>query len=270
MSDSPLWLPLATVTLFGLTSGMVAVYIVLRRMSFVGDGLAHASLAGVAIAWLAGWPLTVGAALWALATALTIRLMRKLRIATDAAIGVTFTFSFALGIVLMGEGEEAVHRAFEAVFGNLLGVGWPEFYLTLATFIVVAVVVLVLRPVLDFVSFDPEGAAAFGIPVLLVDLILMVLITLVVVAGLRSVGVLMVAAMVVTPAVTALQVARSLRSALIISGLVGAVAGLAGSWLSLISGISTGATVVLMVTLIFILVWLGKLSGVLGRHPGQT
>lgn len=259
MNLTQLWIPLATVSLFGFTSGLIAVYIVLRRMSFVGDGLAHASLAGVAIAWLAGWHLTVGAAGWALVTALAIRLMRKLNIATDAAIGVTFTFSFALGIVLMGEGEEAVHQVFEAVFGNLLAVGQEELYLTLATFLVVGLVLLLLRPVLDFVSFDPEGAAAFGIPVLVVDLVLMVLITLVVVAGLKSVGVLMVAAMVVTPAVTALQVSRSLPASLLISGLVGAVAGLAGTWISLVSGISTGATVVLVVTLIFLIVWLGKL-----------
>jgi manganese/iron transport system permease protein len=235
----------------GLCSTL-GTFVILRKLSFIGDGVAHASFAGIVIAYLRGINFELGAAVVAVLTALGIGYInRRGGISLDTAIGVLFTGVFALGIFLISQAHSSTVDLQDFLFGDILGVS-P---LDLAIDVVVAALVLLtvalaFRPLL-FASFDPVVAQAAGIPVVVLDYVLLVLLALTIVVSLESIGIVLVAALLVTPAAAAAQVTRRFVPMLVTSIVIGVGSCVAGLLLSYYAGSASGATIVLVATFAF-------------------
>ena len=243
-------------TLAGALCGLVGVYIVLRGMSYLGHGLALAVFGGFAVSTLAGVSIFLGAGFWALASALAVNAVaRRHRIGADAAIGVVTTASFALGVALFSRFGAQGGPSFEAaLFGSILGVS-PQQILALAVVSVgtVAVVVLRYRQLL-FATFDPEVADVSGVRVGRTDALLMVVLSLSVLATLTVIGVTLVAATLVVPAVVARLLTDSFGRMLLLSCGIGAAGGFVGMNLSYHLDVPSGTMIVLTDAIVFCVV----------------
>ncbi|MGB8266499.1 MAG: metal ABC transporter permease [Candidatus Velthaea sp.] len=236
----------------GLLCSTMGTYVVLRKLSFIGDGIAHASFAGIVIAYLRNVNYAVGAALVAVVTALGIGFVhRRAKVSLDTSIGVLFTGAFALGVFLMSRSTRTTIDLQSFLFGDILGVSRTDLAIIIALSIVVAFVVAALWRPLLFTSFDPTGAEAAGIRAPQVDDILLVMLALTIVVSLQSVGIVLVAALLVTPAAAAAQLTRRFVPMMLLSAAFGVVSSVGGLYLSYSLRASSGATIVLLATLLF-------------------
>jgi ABC-type Mn2+/Zn2+ transport system permease subunit len=246
---------LAATLMVAVACAVVGVFVVTRGLAFVGDALAHASFAGVALALLVRRNFYLGAALAALLTSLAIGLVsRRGRISADLASGVLFAGAFALGIVLISPARNYTVDLFAIVFGNVLGIG-PEDLLIIGglSLLVVVTVALLYRPLL-FAAFDPVMAEAEGVPVRLLHYVLVGLIGVTVVAAVKALGIVLVVAMLVTPAATALMLARGFNAALLLAVGLALFAALIGLYVSFYANVASGASTVLVSTVLFVAV----------------
>ena len=241
-----------TALLVGVLCSAMGTYVVLRKLSFIGDGIAHASFAGIVIAYLRGLDYYVGAGVVAVITALGIGYVhRKGQVALDTAIGVLFTGAFAFGIFLMSRQRSYSVDLQSFLFGDILSVGRNDVIMIVALAFVVAVVTaLMYRPLL-YTSFDPVVAQASGINAPLVENVLLVLLALTIVISLQAVGIVLVAALLVTPAAAAYQLTSRFNGMMVVSALLGAFCAVGGLYLSYYLRSSSGATIVLLATLVF-------------------
>jgi ABC-type Mn2+/Zn2+ transport system permease subunit len=246
---------LAAAAIAGALCGLLGVYVTLRGMSYIGHGLSHAIFGGYAAAPLLGVPIVLGAGLWGLASALAINAVaRSRRIGADAAIGVVTTASFALGVALLTRfGNKG--PAFDALlFGSINGVAVPDLLLLGgALAFAVAVFTVLYRPFL-FSTFDPDVADASGVPVQRMDALLMLVLSVSILAALKIIGVTLVAATLVIPAVVARMACDSFSRMLWISTGIGAAAGAVGMYLSFQLEIPSGTTIVLVHAAVFLAV----------------
>ena len=257
---------LVVATVAGALCGLIGVYVVLRSMSYIGHGLSHAIFGGFAVSALAGVNLFLGAGLWGLASALAVSSVTRRRpIGSDAAIGVITTASFAFGLaVLQFSGRSSDVDADAALFGNVLGVTRGDVWVVCGvTLFAVVVIVLRYRSLL-FVTFDPEVAAASGVPVARIDALLMFVLAASILATMNVMGVTLIAAALVVPAVVARMVTSSFSTMLWLSALIGAVCGFVGMNLSYHLDVASGPTIVLVGGLAFVIA-LG-VTGVQGRR----
>jgi manganese/iron transport system permease protein len=236
----------------GVLCSAVGTYVVLRKLAFIGDGIAHASFAGIVIAFLRGADYYAGAAVVAVATALGIGYVnRRGNVSLDTAIGVLFSGAFALGIFLMSRLPNYSVDLQSFLFGNILGVSLKDLYLTLGlSLIVFALLAALYRPLL-YSSFDPVVAEASGIKVARLEYLLLVMIALTVIVSLETVGIVLVAALLVTPAASAYQLTRRFGVMMSLSVAIGAASAIAGLYLSYYLHAASGATIVLLATAIF-------------------
>ena len=154
---------IAALIVGGLCSTL-GTYVVLRKLSFIGDGLAHASFAGIVIAYLRGGSFWIGAAIATIVTALGIGFVhRRANVSLDTAIGVLFTAAFALGVFLMSRSSRATLDLQSFLFGSILGVSRDDLFVVLGLGLVVALVIGALWRPLLYTSFDPIVAQAAGI-----------------------------------------------------------------------------------------------------------
>jgi ABC-type Mn2+/Zn2+ transport system permease subunit len=243
----------------GTLCSTIGVYVVLRKLSFIGDGIAHASFAGIVIAYLRGLDYYVGAALVAVATAVGIGYVnRRGKVSLDTAIGVLFTGAFALGVFLMSRLPTYNIDLQGFLFGNILAVSRGDIVTILVLSAVVAVALILLYRPLLYTSFDPVVAEASGIRAGFVSYMLLVLLALTIVVSLEAVGIVLVAALLVTPAATAYQLTRSFTRMLVLSAAIGAFCAVAGLYASYYLHAASGATIVLLVTLAFFTAMLSK------------
>ena len=250
---------LVVATLAGALCGFVAVFITLKGMSYIGHGLSHAIFGGFAASAVAGFNVLLGAGIWGLASALAINwVSRRRSIGADAAIGVVTTASFALGVALLKKfGAQGGLSFDQALFGSILGVRSSDIWLlVLASAVTGAVVFLNYRALL-FATFDPEVADVSGVSVRRMDALLMLALSLSILATLTVIGVTLVAATLVIPAVSARLLTDSFGRLLAISTGLGAVAGFVGMNLSYHLDVPSGTTIVLTAAAIF----LGVLAG---------
>ncbi|HEX2180383.1 MAG TPA: metal ABC transporter permease [Actinomycetota bacterium] len=247
---------LAVATVAGALCGMIGVFVVLRGMSYIGHGLSHAIFGGFAASALIGVNVFVGAGIWGLASALMInRVTRRRSIGSDAAIGVITTASFALGLALIqifgspGRNPDAV------LFGNVLGVSPADVWLvTGVTVFAAAVIFFQYRPML-FSTFDPEVAAASGVRTGRIDALLMLVLALSILATMNVMGVTLIAAGVVIPAVVARLITSSFARMLPLATAIGGVCGFAGMIASYHLNVASGPTIVLTGALLFTVVY---------------
>ncbi|MDQ6767986.1 MAG: metal ABC transporter permease [Candidatus Eremiobacteraeota bacterium] len=243
---------LIAATLIGLTCSVVGVYVVLRNMSFIGDGLAHASFAGIVIAYLLKFDLYIGGLIFTILTALGIgAVSKKSEISLDTTIGVFFTAAFALGIALMSRVRTYVVDLQDFLFGNILAIDRKDIIIIAALATMVLLVVIVLYKELLFASFDPVSAGASGLPVDALSYTLLVMLAVTIIVSLQAAGIILVAALLVTPAATAYQLTNRFGSMMVISALVGVGAGIFGLYLSYYLNVASGATIVLVATACF-------------------
>ncbi len=245
---------LAAAVMAGALCALIGVWITLRGMSYIGHGLSHAIFGGYAAAPLLGINVVLGAGAWGLASALAISsVTRRRRIGADAAIGVVTTASFALGVALATKLSNK-GPGLDSLFGSILGVQAADLLL-LGFALVFAVVVFTVfyRPLL-FSTFDPEVADVSGVPVARMDALLMLVLSLSILATLTIIGVTLVAATLVIPAVVARMLTNSFSRMLWLSTAIGAVCGAAGMYLSYHLQIPSGTTIVLTNAAVFVVV----------------
>lgn len=243
----------------GSLCSTIGIYVVLRKLSFIGDGIAHASFAGIVVAYLRGVDFYLGAAVVAVLTGLGIGYVnRRARVSLDTAIGVLFTGTFAFGVFLMSRLPTYSVDLQGFLFGNILAVSRADIVLIVVLAALVFVVLAVLYRPLLYISFDPVVAEASGIPVAFVHYVLLVLLALTIVVSLEAVGIVLVAALLVTPAATAYQLTRRFRRMLALSVAIGAVCSVTGLYLSYYLHAASGATIVLLVTFVFFVAMLTR------------
>jgi len=246
----------------GVACGVLGVFVVFRRMAFVGEAMSHTTLPGLVIAQAKGFNLIAGALASNLVTALGIavlssRTSRRRGIRDDAVIGVVFTGMFALGVVLtarIGSWRDLSHL----LLGNLLSVAQGDLLFMVCAAVLVLAVVVALFKEMELASYDPTYADLIGIRSQRLHALLLVLIALAVVSGVQVVGVVLTSALLVTPAATAALVTRRMIPMLWISVVTAAIAVVGGLLLSYHASLPSGATIVLMAALLFIAVWVWR------------
>jgi ABC-type Mn2+/Zn2+ transport system permease subunit len=247
---------LLVATLVGALCGMMGVYIVLRRMSYIGHGLSHSVLGGAVVSYVAGWNFYLGAGLWGFVSALLINATaRRRNIGADAAIGIVTTASFALGVALISKTRRFTRNFEASLFGNILGVTREDIYVIAAVTAVVAIAIFLAYKQLLFATFDPELAAVYGVPTHWVDAGFALALAATIVASLNIVGATLIAAAIVIPPTTARLVTKSFGRLLILSTLIGAACGFFGMFLSYQEDIASGAAIVLLSAAIFAAVY---------------
>jgi ABC-type Mn2+/Zn2+ transport system permease subunit len=243
--------------LIGAMCGALSVFIVLRRMSYIGHGLAHAVLGGVAVGVVLGQDMYVGAIVATLLAALLIdRISRRRGLHADASIGIVTTAIFAIGVATLSLAPARVN--IEAVlFGNILGVGTVDLLVAGGVGVAFLLVLLVAYKSLVFTTFDPEVAAVHGVRVGLSEVAFNLLTAAVVVASVRVLGVLLIAAAVVVPGAFARLVSRSLGAMLVIATAVGVLSSVVGLYASYHADVPSGPAIVLTATLFFLVAFVG-------------
>jgi manganese/iron transport system permease protein len=243
--------------LVGILCAIVGCYVVLRSMAFLGDALAHAVLPGVAIAYLMGANLLMGALAAAVVVALLISLFsRQGMIKEDTAIGIVFAAALALGVALISSVRTYAVDLTHIMFGNVLGVSPTDVWLIAGIGAAVLLTILAFYRQFLVIAFDPVLAATQRLPVERLRMLLLLLIALTIVVSLQTVGVGLVAAMLVTPGATAYLLTRRLPAMMMVAALIGAVASISGLYLSYYVNIASGAAVVLVATALFTAVFL--------------
>ena len=243
--------------LVGILCAIVGCYVVLRSMAFLGDALSHAVLPGVAIAYLMGANLLMGALAAAVVVALLISLFsRQGMIKEDTAIGIVFAAALALGVALISSVRTYAVDLTHIMFGNVLGVSPTDVWLIAGIGAAVLLTILAFYRQFLVIAFDPVLAATQRLPVERLRMLLLLLIALTIVVSLQTVGVGLVAAMLVTPGATAYLLTRRLPAMMMVAALIGAVASISGLYLSYYINISSGAAVVLVATALFTAVFL--------------
>jgi manganese/iron transport system permease protein len=252
----------------GVLCSVIGCYVVLRSMAFMGDALSHAILPGVAIAYLLGGNLTVGALIAAILVALGIGMFtRQGTIKEDTAIGILFAAALSLGIALISSIRTYAVDLSHILFGNILGVSPTDLWLTVVITFVVLGTILVLYKEFMVISFDPILAATLRLPAEALRNLMLVLLALTIVVSMQTVGVGLVAAMLITPAATAFLLTRRLPMMMLLAAIDGAFSSVLGLYVSYYANIASGAAIVLVATGFFILAFLfSPLKGVLWQH----
>ena len=244
---------LLAVLIVGLVSAVVGAFVVVRGMAFIGDALAHASFAGVAAAVALGFSIYLGAIVAAIATALGIAFIsQRSRLRFDTTIGVLFVGAFALGIVIISRQENYTADLFSFVFGNVLGVSWGDLQLMAIVGAIVIALVAAFYKELLFTAYDPIVAAATGVPTRLMEYGLLALIALSTVVALQAVGIVLVIAMLVTPAATASLLVRRLHYVMFLGVAVATASAVIGLYVSFYAEVASGASIVLVATGFFV------------------
>lgn len=255
----------------GLVCAVVGTYMVLRGYAFMGDALSHAAFPGVVVAYLLQGPFYIGAAVASVATALAIGwVTRHGRLRGDTVIGVLFAGMFAMGVFLFSLIPNYVGDLFGFLFGEVLGIGIGDLLALVGLAVAVLAVIAILWKELLYSTFDPLGAAASGLPVARLDYLFLALIAVTIVISLQAVGIILVVAMLVTPAATAQLLTRSFGRLLSIAALIGVLAPIAGLYLSFWANSASGATIVLVETALFLIALIAGPHGALRRRAAAT
>jgi manganese/iron transport system permease protein/iron/zinc/copper transport system permease protein len=246
-----LWVALLT----GSLCGLLGVYIVLRQMSYIGHGLAHAVFGGAIASSLLNFNFYIGAGIWGmLAVILIDKLAAKREINADAAIGIITTASFAVGVALMSRMRRFMQDFEATLFGNVLGVSASDLIVISMVSLVAGAVLIGLYKPLLFSTFDEQVAQVSGVPTRLIRLVFAAILALSILASMQVLGVTLVAAAVVIPASTARMLTNNFARMLGLSTALGGATAVLGMYLSYYLDIASGASIVLLAALVFVAV----------------
>jgi manganese/iron transport system permease protein/iron/zinc/copper transport system permease protein len=249
---------LVVATVIGGLCGLVGTFVVLRRMSYIGHGLSHSVFGGAVVSYLLGWNFYLGAGAWGVLSAVLISwTARRRQIGADAAIGIVTTAAFAIGVAIISKARRFTRNFDAALFGNVLGVQPEDVYVVIGVTLLVALMIFFAYRQLMFMTFDPEVAPLYGVPDRGVDALLSLILAATVIASIQILGVTMIAAIIVVPAVTARLLTDSFARMLMLATVIGVLCGLVGLLLSYYLDVASGATVVLTAATIFLLALVG-------------
>lgn len=242
--------------LAALTCAVVGSFVVLRGMSFIGDAVSHAVFPGLTIAFALQFSLLLGGAIAGLVVAVLIAIFsQRKHVREDSVIGVFFAASFAIGMVIISRTEGYTASLTSFLFGSLTGVSTAQVITAFIVAVSVVALMLILHPLLTAVAIDKETARAMGLPVFVLDLVLYVAITAAIVISVSTVGNILVLALVITPAATARLLVKTLLPMMGVAALIGSLGSFLGIYLAWAIDLPAGATIVLVLTAIFLLVW---------------
>lgn len=252
--------------LVGILCPIVGSYLIIQRLALLGDVIAHCVLPGLSIAAFTGIDLMIGAFSSGVAGALFISWIRsQSRIKADSAMALTFSTFFALGITLLSTLKNKLDLD-SLLFGDILATSPSDILRTLIiTVLVVAIVKLTYKELLLY-TFDPTGAQAMGLPIHALYIGLMVVTTLTIIASMQVVGVVLVIALLVGPALSAYLLVNELHQMMILGAVLGAVASTMGVYFSYYTDLPSGPLIVLISSSLFILVlFVSPTQGILTR-----
>ena len=259
---------LISALVIGITCGAVGTFIILRSLSLIEDAISHAVLPGVALSFMLGINLFIGAIVFGLVASFIISFIKENSVIKgDTAIGITFSSFLALGVILIGMANSSTDL-FHILFGNILAVQDSDMWLTLGiSGLVLGLLGLFFKGLL-LTSFDPVLAKTMGIPVSFYHYLLMGILTLVSVTAMQSVGTILIVSMLVTPAATAYLFAKSLKQMLFLASGIGATSSLLGLFLGYSLNMAVGSSIVLTATLFFLLAFLISKRRIFTKEKG--
>ncbi|RRK11745.1 metal ABC transporter permease [Lactiplantibacillus garii] len=242
---------LITAIMVGIMSGMIGSFIILRGMSMMGDAISHAVLPGVAVAYMLGINVMIGASVFGILAAGLIGLVaNKSKIKTDTSIGIVFSAFYALGFILISLAESSTNLH-HILFGNILAVSDTDMMTTTVVLGLVILFIVFFYKELLITSFDPTFAQTYGFKVQVLHYALMLVLTLVTVSALQTVGIILVVAMLITPAATAFLWTDRLGVMLGLAAGIGAVASVVGLYFSYTFNWASGPAIVLVAAVLF-------------------
>lgn len=244
---------LVAAILVGVVCSVVGTYVVLKRLAFIGAGIAHSAFGGVALGYLIGLPPVAVAVPFSVGTALAIGwVSRRGRVSEDVAIGIFFASTMALGVIFIGLSTGYNVDLFGYLFGSILSVSDFDLWLGLGLGLgVVGIVVLLYKEFL-FLSFDEEMAQVCGLPTAMLHFLLLGLIAVTIVVAIKIVGIILVSALLVIPAAAARQLTFAFGRMMLLSVLLGVTSSVGGLVLSYQLNLASGATIVLTATAAFV------------------
>ncbi|MBW4535973.1 MAG: metal ABC transporter permease [Pleurocapsa minor HA4230-MV1] len=256
----------------GVICAVVGSYLMVQRLALLGDAISHSVLPGLAIAYIVGANIFLGAFIAGIISTLLINLIStRSNIKEDTAMGIVFSAFFALGVTLITVVQKDNKIDLNHfLFGNILAVNGNEVRDTLIIAGIVLTVVSLLYKELLFYTFDKLGAQAVGLPVGLLDLGLMVLIGLTIVASLKAVGVVLVLSLLITPAASAYLLVNRLHLVMLLGTLIGVTSSITGMYLSYYFNLPSGPAIVLVTSGIFVLALLFSPSQGLLTNPSSS
>lgn len=242
---------LITAIMVGVMSGIIGCFIILRGMSMMGDAISHAVLPGVAVAYMLGINVLIGASVFGLLAAGLIGFVAShSKLKTDTSIGIVFSAFYALGFILISMAESATNLH-HILFGNILAVSDTDIMTTAVVLGLVILFVVFFYKELLVTSFDATFARTYGLKVQLLHYALMLVLTLVTVSALQTVGIILVVAMLITPAATAFLWTDKLGTMLVLAATIGAVSSVVGLYFSYSLNWASGPAIVLIAAIIF-------------------
>ncbi len=240
--------------IIGAMCGLVGVYVVLRRMSYIGHGLSHSIFGGAVVSYVIKLNFYIGASAWGFLSALLIIwTSRKRKIGADAAIGIITTASFAVGVIIISVSRNFRTNFDAALFGNILGIRDEDVWVVIGTAIMICVLIFIFYKQLLFTTFDPEVAGVYGVRIGWMDALFSFLLASLLIASMQIVGVTLIAASLITPPIVARLLTDSFHKLIIISTIVGAVGGVSGVYASWYLNWATGATIVITHASLFVI-----------------
>ncbi len=243
------------VSLVAVIAAIIGTFVVLKGLAFLGDAIAHTAFTGIAVGLLLGISIHLSAFSFALLTALGVVFLTRIsQVRNDTALAILFTGVFALGIVLLSTSPGFVGDLNSLLLGSVLAIQAGDIAVIASFALLLLLVLAVFFPQFVLVSFDPVGAEAAGFPVVVFQSLLLILTAAAIVISIQAVGVVLVVALLITPAATAGLLTKRLKAQMVISGVFGLVSSLLGLYISFFFGAPPGATVVLVATLLFAVV----------------
>jgi manganese/iron transport system permease protein/iron/zinc/copper transport system permease protein len=251
---------LVAALMVGGLCGLIGVYIVLRRMSYIGHGLSHAVFGGAVLSYVMNFNFYVGAAFWGFLAALIINeVTRRKKIGADAAIGIVTTASFAIGVALISRARKFTRNFEAALFGNILGVTSTDLIVILIVTVFAGLSVFFLYKQLLFTTFDEEVARVYGVSTRWINTLFSLVLAAAIIASMQVMGVTLIAAAIVTPAITARLLTDDFSKLISLSVLIGSLTAVIGMYLSYYLDVASGASIVLFASIVFCLI-LGYMS----------
>ena len=238
--------------LVGVMCPVIGAYVVTRGRSFMGDALAHSVLPGMVVAFLLGISPFFAAVPAGVVVALLMGTVSKhTGISEDTSIGIVFAGMFALGMVMLSKASNINVNIEDLLLGQVLGVTQTDVYVSAVLAALVLMGLYIFYRQLVFTTFDEIGASAAGIRTGVVEYVLLGFLALVVVIGIQAAGIVLVMAMLITPAATGYLIARRFVGMMFVGAIVGATAAVAGMYLSYYADLPSGPTMALLSTGLF-------------------
>jgi zinc transport system permease protein len=240
-------------SLIAVCCSFLGIFLVLKKYSLIGDGLAHVSFATVALALLlAASPLLVSIPLVILSSFVIMKLNEKADLHGDAAIGLVSSFAVAAGVLISSVAQGFNVDLFSYLFGSILVIGNLDVIMSVILSAVVILLIIFFYNDLFAITYDEEFAGVIGLNTRAMNYLISILTSITIVLGIRVVGTMLISSMVIFPTVTALQVAKSFKSTILISTVVSVSCVISGVFLSFVLNLPTGATIVMLNAVCFV------------------